>query len=111
HVKLLRLPRLQALLKLLGKARRIGSGTKRLTGQDARGLMVAVAVARAALKARANHIRAESANHAHHVAQRDIVTAPLLEGLFRRLGETKVGDAGEALLDSIVAICGQQFER
>ena len=73
--------------------------------------MMAVAIAWGALKASADHIRTEGANHAHHVAQRDIVTAPLLECLLRRLGETEIGNAREALLDSVVAVGGQQLQR
>ena len=33
------------------------------------------------------------------------------KGLFRRLGEAKIGDAGEALLHAVIAIGGQQLQR
>ena len=111
HVKLLRLPGLQPFANLLREARGIGGSAKRLTRQNSRGLMMAVTVARVALKASADHIRTEGANHPHHVAQRDIVTAPLLERLFWSLGETEIGDPREALLDSVVAVGRQQLQR
>src|SRR5271166_1699075 len=50
HVKLLRLPGLQSLANLLRKARGIGGRTERLASQDSGGLMMAVAIARVALK-------------------------------------------------------------
>src|SRR5271157_1687204 len=73
--------------------------------------MMAVAVARAALKASTDYVRAEGANHTHHVAQRDIVTTPLLECFLRSLGKAKIGNTREALLDSVITIGDQQLER
>ena len=72
---------------------------------------MAVAVARVALKTSADDIRTEGSNHAHHVAQRNIVTTPLLECLLRSLGEPKIGNAREALLDSVVTVGSQQLQR
>src|SRR5271166_5718086 len=110
HVKLLRLPRLEALANLLRKACGIGGHAEGLAGQDSGSLMVAVAIARIALKSGTDDIWPESANHPNHVAERDIVTTPLLERLLRSLGEAEIGDACEALLDSVVTVGGQQLE-
>ena len=73
--------------------------------------MIAVSVARRALKARADHVRAKGADDAHHVGQRDIVATPFLEGLLGRLGKAEIGDAGEALFHSVIAVSGQQLQR
>src|SRR6516162_10268032 len=72
--------------------------------------MMSVAIAWGALEASADDIRTEGANHPHHIAQRDIVAAPLLECFFRGLGEAEIGHAREALLDSVVAVGGQQLQ-
>src|SRR5579884_383287 len=68
-----------------------------------------VSVARSPAEARDKHVRAECANHAYHVAQRDVVSSPLLKGLFRRFREAEIGYAREALLDSVVFIGCQKL--
>ena len=79
-------------------------------GEDAGSLVVAVTVAGRTLKAGADHVRTERTNDAHHVGECDVMSAPLLEGLLRSLGEAKVGDAGKSLLHAVVAIGSEQLE-
>jgi hypothetical protein len=61
---------------------------------------VSVSVARGAGEDQYDHVRAESPDVVHHVAQ-DLVTIPLLEGFIRRLGESEIDSAGEVLLGPI----------
>ena len=72
--------------------------------------MVAMAVARRTLKAGADHVRPERANDANHIGQGNVVAAPLLEGFLGCLREAEICDAGEPLLDAIVAVGTQQFQ-
>ncbi len=39
------------------------------------------------------------------------MAVPHLEGFFRSLGESEIGNPGEALLDSVVTVGGQQLKR
>src|SRR5437868_6017559 len=72
--------------------------------------MMSVAVTRCSGKARHQYVWPEVSNHAHQIRDRDLMSAPFFEGLFGSLGETKIGDAGEALLDSVVIIGGQKLQ-
>ena len=96
-IQFLGLPGRQPLGDLLGKAVRIGGGSKSFTRQNSRGLMIAMTVAVGAAKARDDHVWTKGADYAHHVGQRDIVTLPFLKSLVGSLGESKVCDASEAL--------------
>ncbi len=72
--------------------------------------MVSVAIPAASLKTSADHVGAKSANDSHHVAQGHIVAVPHLEGLFRRLGESKIGNPGEALVHPVIAVGCEQLQ-
>lgn len=88
------------------KTRGIGGGAKGFAGQNSGGLVIAMAVARTALKASANDIRAEGPNDANHVAKRNVVATPFLEGLGRCLGKSEVGNARETLLHAVKTVRG-----
>src|SRR5271165_2182067 len=111
HVQLLGLPGLQSFANLLGELRGVGSRAKRFASENARGLVVAVAVAGGTLKARADDVGTKRADDAHHVAQRRVVASPLLEGLVGSLGEPEIRYPREALFDAVIAVSRQQFER
>src|SRR5437016_9180021 len=110
-IQFLGLPGRQPLGDLLGKAVRIGGGSKSFTRQNSRGLMIAMSVAVAAAKARDDHVWTKGADYAHHVGQRDIVTLRFLKSLVGSLGESKVCDASEALLYPVVAVGCSQLQR
>ncbi len=73
--------------------------------------MVPMAVPIRSLEARYQHVRAEGSNHAHNVAQGDVMALPLLKGLIRVLRKAEVRDASEALFHSVVAVGRGQFQR
>src|ERR1700736_4298086 len=73
--------------------------------------MVAVSVGVSAREAGDQNIGTEGADYANHVGEGDIVAAPLLKSFFRGLRISEIGDAGEALLDSVVTVGGQKLER
>src|SRR5579863_7197627 len=72
--------------------------------------MMAVAVVFGAGESRDQNVGAKSPNHAHHVGERHVVASPFLESFFGGLRIAEVGDAGEALLDSVVFVGGEEFE-
>src|SRR5579872_1325073 len=72
---------------------------------------MAVSVAIGTRETRDQHIRSELANDTDDVRERNVVTAPLLKSFFRRLRISEVGNAGEPLLDSVITIGGEQFQR
>src|SRR5262249_11358797 len=96
-VDLERLPGAEALGRLLGKRRGIAGPRAGLRGEEARGLVLAVTVARRALEARDDDERAEEPDRPHHVAEH-VLLAPLLEGLVQPLRVAVVDDGGEVLL-------------
>ena len=71
---------------------------------------MAMPVAAVALETSADHVRAEGANHPHHVAQRHVVAVPHLEGFFRSLGESEIGNPGETLFHSVITVGRQQLQ-
>src|SRR6202142_1413485 len=75
-----------------------------------RGLMMAMPVAAGALETSADHVRTEGANHAHHVAESDVMAVPHLEGFFRSLGESEIGNPGKTLFHSVIAVGGKQLQ-
>ena len=94
-----------------GKAFGSAASLKASTRQQAGGLMIAVPVARAAMKSRDDHVGADFANRAHDVGQRDVF-APMLQGLVQTFGKAEVGDAGEQLLvQSVITARRQQLFR
>ena len=62
-------------------------------------------------EARHQHIGTKSADHSHHVAERDVMPAPLLKSLIRILGIAEIGDPAEALFHSVVAIGCSKLQR
>ena len=40
---------------------------------------------------------------------KDAVVSPDLEGFVEGLGKAEVGDAGEVLIDSVPAVCGEEL--
>src|SRR4051794_36170993 len=102
-IELRDLPRQQAFLDLLGKLIGVGRGDDSFARQNARGLMMSVAVARGAGKTCRDHVRLKLADAAHQVGERDLMAAPFLERLVRSLGESEIGDSGKALRDAVVA--------
>jgi hypothetical protein len=108
-VDLVGLPRPQPFLDLIGVDGRIAGQLEGLHGDEAGGLVVAVAVALVALEARQQHPRPAGADHPHHVAHH-VFAAPLLERLFEPLRKAVVDHRGEVLLvDAVVAIRHPQF--
>src|SRR5206468_1792169 len=81
----------------------------RFRREDARSLMMSMPIARRALPSGCDHVRTKFTDHAHHVSQGD-VTTPFLQCLFRGLGVAKVGNAGESLLYTEVAVARQQLK-
>src|ERR1017187_7231839 len=72
--------------------------------------MMAMPVAAVALETSADHVRTEGANYPHHVAQRHVVAVPHLEGFFRSLGESEIGNPGKTLFHSVIAVGGKQLQ-
>src|SRR5438874_401965 len=72
--------------------------------------MIAVSIARRAVEAADDYVGLKFADDANHIGQGDIVAMPLLKGFVGGLGESEVGDAGEALLHSVVLVRLQQLE-
>ena len=62
--------------------------------------MLAVPVARSAGESQDNHVRPESPDHPHHIAQNLIVT-PFIERFLCGLGEAKINGAREELLGAV----------
>src|SRR5262249_55568474 len=93
-VDLERLPGAEALGRLLGKRGGIAGPREGLRGEEARGLVLAVAVARRALEARDEDERAEEPDRPHHVAEH-VLLAPFLEGLVQPLRVAVVDHGGE----------------
>ena len=73
--------------------------------------MMAVSIALGAGKAAGEDVRTESADHPHHVSQRNVVTVPLIECLFSGFGVPEVRHAAEALLHTIVFIGLEKLQR
>ena len=110
-IQLLGLPWQQTFFDLLGKPIRIGGRAKRFLGQDCRRLMMSVPIALGSRESRHQHIRAELPNHPHNICERNVMSLPLLKcflGIFR-IAEVRY--PREALLDAVVAVGGQHFER
>ncbi len=57
------------------------------------------------------NIGTKGANHAHHVAERDVMSAPLLESLVRIFRIAEIRDPAEALFHSVVTIGCRQLQR
>ena len=72
---------------------------------------MAVAVAFSAGEACHQNVGTKFTNHAHNVSERNVVTAPLLESLFWRFRVSEIGDTCKALLNSVIAVRGEQFKR
>src|SRR5438270_8790628 len=109
-IKLLRLPRQQTFFDLLGKTVGIARSFERFLRHNRGRLMMSVTVPRGARKSRAQHVGTKHSDDADHVGQRNLMSSPLLERLFRSLREAKIRYAREALLDSVVLIRGQKLQ-
>ena len=72
--------------------------------------MMAVSVALGSGEARHQYIGAEGSDHPHHIAERDLVTAPLGKSLVGAFGKAEVGDPREAFLDAVILVRCQQFQ-
>ncbi len=72
--------------------------------------MLAVPIALGARETQNDHVRTESADHPHHVAQ-DLLVSPFLEGFLGGLGEAEVDGAREKLLRAIDSAGCQQLLR
>src|SRR5208282_471816 len=70
--------------------------------------MLAVPVARSAGESQDNHVRPESPDHPHHIAQNLIVT-PFVERFLRSLGESKIDGTREELLRAVYSPRRQQL--
>src|SRR5258707_9381936 len=73
--------------------------------------MMAVAVVVGSRESRNQNVGAEGADYADDVGEGDVVASPFLESFFGGLRVSEVGDAGEALLDSVIFVGGEEFER
>src|SRR6266404_9228947 len=73
--------------------------------------MMSVPVVLGAGKSRDQDIGAKSANDAHDISKRHIVTAPFLKSFVRSLRISEISNTGKSLLNSVVAIGGQQLQR
>src|SRR5262249_24563178 len=104
RVKLLHAPGEQTLLDLFRKSLGVSGRGHGLWREYPRGLMLAVAVARGSAPARCHNVRTKSANYAHHIVKRDVVSAPFLKGFVGALGEAEVGDAAEALFNAVITV-------
>jgi hypothetical protein len=98
--KLERLPSLQALDQLLGKALRVASGSERLTCHDPRRLMVTVTVAGCPAEHRNHDLGPESPDHLHNVCQ-ERLAGPERQRLGRGLGVPEVERTREILPPTI----------
>ena len=105
-VELAGLPRGKPLLR---EARGIGRDTERVA-RELGGRVVVLAAARALERQRHDHVRAERAHHADHVAER-LLPAPLREGLLDAERVAELVGAAEVLLDPVVAVERQQLAR
>ena len=72
--------------------------------------MMAMPVAAVAPETSADHVRTEGANHAHHIAKGDVMAVPHLKGFIRRFGESEIGNPGETLVNSVIAVGRQQLQ-
>ena len=93
-----------------GKRFGVGRRPERFFGEHGGSLMVSVPVPVGSGKARNQDIGTKSSNHAHHVAERDIMPAPLLKGFFRIFGIAEIRHPAEALLDSVVTVRCRQLQ-
>ena len=109
-VKFFRLPGMQSLRNLLGKALRITRRTERLLGQDRRCLMMPMSIPICPRKASHEYVRTKCPNRAHQIPQRDVVPLPLLKCLLRRLRISKIRHTRKSLLDSVITIRRQKFQ-
>src|SRR5580692_8577262 len=73
-VKFLRLPRQQAFSNLFREPIWIGRRAESLACKNRRSLMMTMSVTIGARKAGDQDVRPKSANHPHHIAERDVVT-------------------------------------
>jgi hypothetical protein len=96
HVVLRGRPSLDAELELLRKAPRIAGGVEGLAGDDARGLVLSVPVARRAAPDGDHHVGPEAANHPDDVGQQ-LLARPEGERLLGGLREAVVEGAREEL--------------
>ena len=110
-VELLRLPRQQPFLDLLRKPIGVCCRPKRLLSQNCGSLMMPMPIAFRSREPRHQHIGPKLANHPHYVGERDIVPLPLLKCLFGTLRITKVRHLRESLLDSVIAVGREHFQR
>ncbi len=95
---------------MFGEHIRIGRRLEDQLAHQPGRLMIAVPITRLAVKARDDHIRAIHPHRAHYVTQHSI-SAPMLQRLIHPLREAEIGDAGEHLIDAVVAAGRQQFFR
>ena len=73
--------------------------------------MVPMPVPRRARKSCDQYIGPKRSNHPHHVSERYVVSAPFRKSLVRAFRKPKIGHAREALLDPVIFICSEQFQR
>ena len=98
------------MLDLLGKLVRIRSRSKSLARQNAGRLVITMAVSVIALKPRDQHVGAKGADDTHNVSECGLVPLPFLKRLIGIFGEPEIGDAGEALLHSVITIRFRQLQ-
>ena len=103
-------PRFDPVIGVLRKTGRISGGLERLPRQDARDLVLSVAVVGRSREHGHDDLGPEDANRPHHVAQ-DRVAGPVAEGLFRRLRVSEVEGPREELASPIHAACGEELAR
>ncbi len=104
------LPGLQSFLDLLGKLLRVRRRAECLFGQNGGSLVMSVPVALGSGEARNQHVGPKGSDHAHHVAEGDVVSAPFLEGFFGTFRIAEIRHPAEALFHSVVAIGSSQFQ-
>ena len=106
-VELQGLPRLEPRRDLLGKAIRVGRGSKRLLSQEPRGLMM-LAAPFAAGRECDDHVRSNHPDDADEVFE-DLLFPPLLECFVDAERVTELVSAREVLLHAVVAVHGHEL--
>ena len=72
---------------------------------------MSVSIAVGPREARNQHVRTKGSDHAHHVAEGNVVSAPFLECFFGIFRIAEIRHPAEALFHSVVAIGSSQLQR
>src|SRR5262245_56182260 len=104
--QLCRLPRARPLGDLLGEAPWIPGRKKRFTSQDARGLVMAMAIGWRAQEARDDDVWSEHADDPDDIAENGLAV-PLRQGLIGAFREAKIVGACEELFGPIHSSGGE----